>query len=123
MKGILVLGFVVSLALGVGACQRVDRATGAPVVSGTVVVDNSIAAVERSFTLAMQVANLYTSQPRCKSPGATVICSDPKVVLMIRNSAIKAHGAILMARKNQAMIGMAANAVEEFSSVLPSSAK
>ncbi len=122
MKGIFLSGFLVlALVVSLGACKANDPLTGAPVISGEVTVDVSIVTVERSFTLALNVANLYTSLPRCKSPGATVVCSDPSVVLVIRNAAIKAHNAILAARNNQALLGVAVSAVDAFSGLIPKS--
>jgi hypothetical protein len=122
MKGIFLSGILaLALVTSLGACKATDPVTGAPVISGQATVDVNIASVERSFTLALNVANLYTSLPRCKTPGATVVCSDPSVVLMIRNAAIKAHNAILAARNNQALIGTAVSAVDAFSSLVPKS--
>lgn len=121
MRKLLAISFGMALgALALTGCKGTDATTGQPVTSGVAVVDVSISSVEQSFTLGMQLANLYTSLPRCGKTEAK-ICSDVKVVRMIREYAIKAHNALLMARENQNLIGAAVSAVNEFNLVVPKS--
>lgn len=119
MKRFLILSFACLLnILSLSSCTYLDPTTGQPAVSGQVTIDNSIMVVERSFTLAMQVANLYTSLPRCDKVEHK-LCSDRDLVLKIRNAAIKTHDLILEARKNQLLIGAAVNAVSMFGNLIP----
>jgi hypothetical protein len=115
----LIIFFVSILSLGslsLGGCvPKVDPATGEISLGGK--VDIGIVAVERSFTLSMQVAKLYTDLPRCGK--GSRICSDPKIVLRIRNEAIRVHDLILRARGNQNLITSAAEAVKAFSFLIP----
>lgn len=109
-----VIGLVIVLNFGAVGCAVVD----APPISGTGIVDTSIATVENSFTLALIGAKIYTDLPRCKVSGPK-ICSETEVVRLIRRYAIRAHDAILAARQNQQLIGFAVGAVKDFGFMVP----
>lgn len=116
MKSFIGVSLAVVLSLGVVGCNNSSDRTTA--VSGVESVDVSIAAVENSLTLALIGAKVYTDLPRCRDMGPR-ICSDVRVVRKIREYAIKAHDAVVMARRNQQLIGLAINVVAQFESVVP----
>lgn len=86
-------------------------------VSSTPVVGNSVAAAEIALTNAERLALKYTSLPRC--PAATVICSDPATVQRIKEYDNKAYAAVVSARSNEALIGLALSAIDAFGGVIP----
>lgn len=90
-----------------------------PAPSSNVATAKSVAAAEQSLTLAMQTATIYTDLPRCGSAGATVVCSDRDIVRQIRLAAIKAHNLMVKARKNEALLGGALNAIDALSNIIP----
>jgi hypothetical protein len=127
---ITIRGLFLAFAItGLAACTQQASVTPAaittavplPSPSENVVMAKSVAAASQSFTLAMQTAKIYTDLPRCRTPRVERLCSDTETVREIRRAAIKAHNALMDARKNTVLIDTALRAIDLFRAVIPQS--
>lgn len=100
--------FALTAALALGAC------TGA-----SIAVQNDVLAAEQSLTTAEQVALIYTSLPRCGTPGASSICSDPTMVAKIKALDDQAYAAVKAAEQNQALLSNALAAISSLVAATP----
>lgn len=101
---------VVVAALPLAACG--GFATPPPVI-----ITNGIAAAEIALTNAEILALDYTRLPRCM-PRMSLACSDPVIVQKIKDADNRAYAAVVAARRNQAMIGVAWAAIDAFSGTI-----
>ncbi len=83
-------------------------------------VSNSVVAAERTLTLVEQTAKIYTDLPRCGSLPAVgkPICSDPALVAKIAAADTVAYNAVKAAQRNEALIGVALDAIGAYQSLL-----
>jgi hypothetical protein len=98
------------LCLGLAACP----ATTPPVAQ-------DIAAVEVALTATEQLALVYTSLPRCVTPGAAALCSAQGTVDSIKAADNVAYKAVVAARSNSGLITAALSAIGALRSTVPAS--
>jgi hypothetical protein len=98
--------------LAAAACSS----PGVPTVSPSPVVSNSVAAAEIALTNVERLALRYTTLPRCP---AAALCSDAATVQRIKDADNKAYAAVMAARHNEALLGLALSSIEAFGSVVP----
>jgi hypothetical protein len=100
-----VVGFTM---LALAACST----TPSPVVSKTIV------AAEQSLTLAEKLALRYTSLPACTAT-VKIVCHDPATKQKIKDLDNVAYRAVMAARTNEALLGVAITAIGDLSSAIP----
>lgn len=79
-------------------------------------VRSKVSAAVVTLTTAERLALIYTSQPRCPAP---VPCSDPVLVQRIKDADNQAYAAVKAAERNEALLGVALTAIQNFQSVIP----
>ncbi len=84
-------------------------------------VSNSVIAAERTLTLAEQTAKVYTDLPRCGSLPAVgkPLCSDAALAAKMADYDNKAYAAVKAAQRNEALIGVALDAIGAYQSLIP----
>jgi hypothetical protein len=111
----------VTTLLGLSACQNLGSAPSSQgaqeAISSNPVVSSTVLGAEQTLTLLERAADVYVKLPRCGS-GAS-LCSDSGIVKKIRELDIKAYDAVMAARNNEALAGMAWAAVNAFKAVVP----
>lgn len=90
-----------------------------PPAARTPVVAKSVAAAQIALTNLERLALRYTSLPRCGSPGATPVCSDPATVQRIKDYDNVAFDAVMRARRNSALLDFAVGAINALQAVIP----
>lgn len=88
-------------------------------ISKNPIIANSVAGAQQALTLLERAALRYTTLPRCGSPGATILCSDPERVQRIKDADNIAFDAVMKARRNEATLDFALSAINAFNAVLP----
>lgn len=83
-------------------------------------VSNSVVAAERTLTLAEQTAKIYTDLPRCGSLPAVgkPFCSDAALAAKMADYDNKAYTAVKAARNNEALLGVALDAIGAYQSLI-----
>lgn len=79
-------------------------------------VSAKVSAAVVTLTTAERLALIYTSQPRCPAPAP---CSDPAIVQRIKDADNQAYAAVKAAERNEALLGAALTAIQNFQSVIP----
>lgn len=117
-KMLLVAGF-----LSLVSCQNVPGSgPGAlPAPSTNATIAKTVVGAEQTLTLLEQAALVYVKLPRCGTAGATQVCSDPALVRRLRQLDVQAYNAVIAARKNEALVDFAWQAVGAFQAVVPQS--
>lgn len=108
--------------LALASCSNPAAPTVQPIppapVSSNPRISNTVAAVEIALTNAEKLALHYTALPRCGA-SAPPLCSDPATVQRIKDADNTAYNAVVKARSDEALIGVAFAAVSTFSALIP----
>lgn len=84
-------------------------------------VSNSVLAAGKLLQVTEQTAQLYTDLPRCGSIPARdkPLCSDPALAAKMAEADRKAYAAVETARRNEALIGAALDAISAYQDLIP----
>lgn len=88
--------------------------------AATQAVTTDVAAAEIALTAAERLAFIYTSLPHCLSAPSPV-CSDPATVAKIKALDNRAYSAVVAARNNAALVGLAVVAITDLRNTIPGS--